>query len=89
VDRHVAATDVDAVGTTCPDEIRPVIEDEERAVLLACHAKRLGRGDERVVLELLVAQLDDVDAAAQCGREEPVALRIADEVETGRGQALA
>ena len=61
---------MDAVGAARLDEIRPVVEDEERAVLRARRAERLGGGDERVVVELLVAQLDDVDAAAQCRVED-------------------
>ena len=45
-DRQIAPADVDAVGATRLDQIRPVVEDEERAVLLAGRPKRLGRGDE-------------------------------------------
>jgi hypothetical protein len=89
MDRHVAATDVDAVGTACLDELRPVVEDEERAVLLARRAKRPGRGDERVFLELLVAQLDDVDATAQCRFENVEITAGEDEVEVRAEQSLA
>ena len=70
VDRQVAPADVDAVGAARLDEVRTVVEDEERAVLLARRPKRLGRGDERLVRELLVAQLDDVHTAAQRGFED-------------------
>ena len=56
---------MDTVRTARLDEIRPVVEDEERAVLIARRSERLGRRNERVVVERLVAQLDDVHAAPQ------------------------
>jgi hypothetical protein len=55
---------VDAVGAALLDEIRAVVEDEEGAVLVAGGAKRASRGYESLVAELLVTELDDVDAAA-------------------------
>jgi hypothetical protein len=60
---------MDAVGAACLDEVGAVVEDEERAVRLACRAERLGRGDQRLVRERLVAELDDVDPTTQ-GRVE-------------------
>jgi len=56
---------VHPVGAARLDEVGAVVEDEERAVLFARGAERPGRGDERLVGELLVAELDDVDATAQ------------------------
>ena len=54
---------MDAVGLARLDEIRAVVEDEERAVRLAGRSERLGCGDERVVTEFLVSELDNVDPA--------------------------
>jgi hypothetical protein len=60
---------VHPVGAARLDEVGAVVEDEERAVRLACRAERPGRGDERLVRERLVAELDDVDLTTQ-GRVE-------------------
>ena len=87
-DRHVAAADVNAVGAARLDEIRPVVEDEERAVLHARGSERLGGGDERVVVELLVAELDDVDPATQRRLEDVSVTAGEDEVEAGASQSL-
>ena len=74
-ERRVVLPDVDAVGAGALDEVGPVVQHEERAVRVARAPERLGGPDELVVGELLVAQLHDVDAAAQ-GRVEQAA-RIA------------
>ena len=87
-DRHVASADVNAVGTARLDEIRPVVEDEERAVLRARGSERPGSGDERVVGERLVAQLHDVDAAPQRRLEDVSVTAGEDEVEAGASQSL-
>ena len=60
----------------------------------AGRTERLGRGDERLVVELLVAQLDDVDAAAQRRLEQRtriLAVRpgLEDEIEARAGESLA
>jgi hypothetical protein len=60
---------VDAVGIACLDQIRTIVEDEECSVLCARRTKRRSRGDERTIVELLVAELNHVDAAAQCSIE--------------------
>ena len=88
-DRHVAAADVNAVRTARLDEIRPVVEDEERAVLHARGSERLGSGDECVVVERLVAQLHDVHAAPQRRFEDASVIAGEDEVEAGAGQSVA
>ena len=56
---------MDAVRPALLDEIRPVVQDEERAVRLARTTERVGRAHELVVGKLFIAQLDDVDAAAK------------------------
>jgi hypothetical protein len=84
---------VDAVGAAGFNEIRAVVEDEERAVVLARSPERLRRHDEVFVDQRLVAQLDDVDATAQRSVEQRariVAARqcLEHEVEAGARQAL-
>src|SRR6185312_4401244 len=84
--RRIASSDVDAVRVARLGEIRSVVEDEERAVLFARRPERRGRLDQPLVVELLVAELDDVDAAAQRGVEQrtrvvPVRPRLENEVE--------
>ena len=83
-----------AVCSACLHEIRAVVEDEERAVLVAGGAERPGRGHERLVGELLVAKLDDVDAAAQRRVEQRTRVvaarpRLEDEVEARLREPLA
>jgi hypothetical protein len=46
---------VHAVGACPLDEIGSVVQDEERAVRVACAPEWLGRAHEVVVAELLVA----------------------------------
>ena len=74
-DRRVVLADVDAVGRACFDEIGPVVEDEERAVAVARAPERRGCGDELRVRQLLLPELDDVDASAECGIEQRIGLR--------------
>jgi hypothetical protein len=80
---------MNAVGAARLDEFRPVVEDEQRAVLLARLPEGLGHADECLVVEVLVAQLDDVDAAAQGWVQQRTRARVEDEVEAGARQALA
>jgi hypothetical protein len=54
-----------AVGAAALDEIGPVVEDEQRTVRLTGAAERLCSGDELVVPQILLAQLHEIDAAAQ------------------------
>ena len=63
----------------------PVVEDEERVVA----GERARRLDEPVVVERLVAQLDQVDAAAHRGRDPVPRAGGADEVQAGGGEALS
>ncbi len=84
---------VHAVGDAGVDEVGAVVEHEERAVSVAGAPERHGRGDELVVGELLVSELDDVHAAAEGGVEErggilPVRARLDDEVEARAGEPL-
>ena len=71
--RAVVLPDVHAVGGARVDEVGPVVEDEQRAVRVGGGAERARRRDQPVVVERLVAQLHDVDAAAQRGVEERAA----------------
>ena len=79
---------MNAVRTARLDEIRPVVEDEERAVLRARGSERLGSGDERVVVERLVPQLHDVHAAPQRRFEDVSVIAGEDEVEAGASQSV-
>jgi hypothetical protein len=83
--RVVVLADVHAVGAACLDQTGPVVEHEQRAGL----AERGGRAHQPVVVERLVAQLDDVDAAAHRRLDPRPWPGGADEVQAGRGQALA
>ena len=78
-----------AVGAARGDEIRPVVEDEQRPVGVGRRAEGRGRGDQAVVAEPLVAQLDHVHAPAQRRLEERLRTRVADEIEAGAGDALS
>ena len=87
--RAVVLADVDAVRAARGDEVGPVVEDEERTVRVG-GGPELPRGDDQlVVAERLVAQLHDVRAAPQRGLQEGPRARVADQVQTGCGEALA
>src|SRR5205085_9254767 len=88
-DRQVALTDVHAVRAAGPDEVRPVVEDEERAVPLAGAPERLGGGDELVVGQSLRAQLHDVDPAVERRVEQRLRHSVGDEVEAGASELRA
>ena len=93
-DRHVVLADVRAVGAGRDDEVGAVVEDEERARGGAELARDRGRGEQVVVRGVLLAQLEDVDAARERGPED-VGERPAgragagDEVQPGAVEALA
>ena len=89
VDRHVTPADVDAVGTARLDEVGTVVEDEERAVRARTPRGTARGGDERIVVELLVPQLDDVDAAAQRRFEDVSVTAGEHEIEAGATQLVA
>ena len=93
-DRHVVLADVAAVGAGRCDEVGPVVEDQQRAGLVAQPAGDGGCGEQLLVAGLLVAQLDDVDAAGERRGEHalqraPTRLAVADEVQDRRVQAGA
>ena len=84
---------MDAVGAAPLDEIGPVVEHEERAMLLADLPERHSCRNQRSVVELLVAQLDDVDSAAerrveQRARIVAVRARLEHEIEAGARETL-
>jgi hypothetical protein len=86
--------DVHAVGAAPFDEIRAVVQDEERAVVVTGAPERCGRDDEILVGEILVAKLDDVDAAAQRCVEQiggilPVRAPLEHEIEPRAGEPCA
>ena len=85
---------MDAVGARALDEIGPVVQHEKGAMRGAGLPERLSRPDELVVRQLLVAELHDVDAAAQRRLEEcrwivAARPRLEDEIEPRAGEAGA
>ena len=84
--RVVVLADVDAVGAARLDQVRPVVEDEERVVADEGAARAATNPSSS---RRLVAQLDQVHAAAHGGRDPVPRQRGADEVQAGGGEALA
>ena len=66
--RVVVLADVHAVGAARLDEVGAVVEDEQRAVLVGGGAEHRRGLDQPVVVERLVAQLDQVGAARAARR---------------------
>ncbi len=86
--RDVVLTDMDTVGTARRRKVRPVVDDEQRTVLTAARGETLRGGEHLGIGSVLAAQLHDVDTAAQRGVDERERLRVADEVQPSRGEAL-
>src|SRR5512133_2811707 len=90
VDRHVVLADVHAVRAAGGREVGAVVEQEERAGGLAQRARGRGGVQQLVVGGVLVAQLEEVDAAGQRALEgalHPAA--VGDEVQAGIAQACS
>ena len=90
--RQVVLAHVDAVGAGRECQVGPVVDDQQRPGVVARRARHGGRGQQRVVAGVLVAQLHDVDAAAQCGAQHHVEVTparggVGDEVQTGVREA--
>ena len=89
----VVLADVDAVGVAAARQVGIVVDDEEGAVGVGDAAEGLGGALDLRPAQLLLAQLDDVGAAAQRRAQQrfEVARRpgVADEVEAGGPQPLA
>ena len=91
--RLVVLADVHSVGAARVHEVGAVVEDEQRPALAGGAAERRRRLDQLLAAEVLVAELDDVDAAAQRRREQgrrvlAVGARLADEVQARRAEPL-
>ena len=74
---HVGLPNVDTVGAHGGGDVGAVVEDEQRAVGVARvgrHARGFG---EELVLQVLLAQLNHVDAAGDRGGEEVAQVAIA------------
>jgi hypothetical protein len=84
---------VNAVGAACLDQVRVVVQEEERAMLVGCAAERLGKGDHLLgASRRLLAQLDQVDSSSKRRIEEGERISVAwatvaDEIETGSLEA--
>jgi hypothetical protein len=81
---------VHAVGRARLDQIRPVVQPEERAVLVAQPPEDGGRAHELVIARRLVAELDHVHPAGERRREQLLEARphIGDEVQPGPPEPL-
>ena len=83
---------LDAVGLAGRDQVRPVVEDEQRPVLDGRAVVGVGESDQLLVgARGLLPQLNDVRAAPQGGVEQRTGVAasrkaVADEVEAGRLQ---
>ena len=64
-DAAVVLADVHAVGARGAREVGPVVDDQQRARGVAELARDARRGEQVVVVGVLVAQLEDVDAALE------------------------
>ena len=92
--RHVVLADVAAVGAGPRREVGAVVDDEQRAGVVAQPPGDGGAGQQLVGARRLVAQLHDVDAAGErrgehVGECAPAGRQVADEVQAGRLQARA
>ena len=86
--RHVVLAEVDAVGTRRACQVGAVVQPEQRAVLVAERAKPGGRAQDRIVVGVLVAQLDHVHPAAQGRAEHRLGRGLHHEVEPSSPEAL-
>ena len=94
LDRAVVLAEVDAVGVTGAGQVGVVVDDEEGAVGVADAAEVRGGPLDLRPSQLLLAQLEDIDAAAERRTHHrfgvPAAgAGVADEVEACGPQALA
>ena len=64
--RSVVLAQVNAIGLRLERQVGTVIEDEWHAVLVAHVRRDPGSSQQWASVEILVAQLDDVDATRQC-----------------------
>jgi hypothetical protein len=80
---------VDPVGAGLGHQVRAIIEDEQRVVLGAHLREAPAEENQLVVGGPLVAQLDDVHAAAQRCMQPRGGPRVADQVQARSRQALA
>ena len=92
--RGVVLADVDAVGVAGAGQVGIVVDDEEGAVGVADAAEGRGGALDLRPAQLLLAQLHDVDAAAQRRAQQRFGVlaagpRVADEVEARGAQPLA
>ena len=93
-DGDVVLAYVDTVCVAGAGQVRVVIDDEEGAVGVAEASESARRALDHLAPQLLLAQLHDLDAAAQRGAQQRFGLfaarqGVADEVEARGTQALA
>ncbi len=94
LDGAVVLAEVHPVGVAGAGKVGVVVDDEQGAVGVAEAAEGRGGALDLRPPQLLLAQLDDVDAAAQRRPQQRFGVlaagsRVADEIEAGGAQALA
>jgi len=82
-------SDVHPIGAHRFDQIGPIVEDEQRAVLRYRVGEPLPHPDDPGIRGVLHPQLDHVHTGAQDRAQELVGLLVADEVQAGGGQSFA
>ena len=93
-DRHVVLADVHAVGAHLRGDVGAVVEDEQRAVRFAHIGRHACGFGEEAVVQALLAQLHDVDAAGDRRGQEVLELAltghaVAHEIQPRGGEACA
>ncbi len=88
-DRQVVLTDVHAVGTRLEREVGPVVQPEQRTVLVAEGAEARGGAQDLFVRGVLRPQLQHVDPSAEGRPDELVRHGLHDEVEASPAEDLS
>ncbi len=78
---HVVLTDVNAIRVGGGGQIRAVVEDQERAVLVTHSSETLCRLEDLLIGSFLHPELNQVNAGEQNSVQKVVALRAADQVQ--------
>ncbi len=86
-DWYVVLAHVHSVSFTLGDQVRTVVEQEQRPMRGAHARKPTARRDDLLVACVLETKLHDADSTAQRRLQEAVVLLAADEVQTGRLQS--
>ena len=86
--RRVILADVHAIGIGLQCQVGPVVHHEQDVVLGADHLEALGGTENFVIVQVLAAELHQIDAALQRRVQERVGPGIAYQVEASLGELL-